>query len=59
LNYAHINLLSSKRLNYNLINSVVEELQFLVKIYTKKTLKTRKSKSTEEQNWSKETHFQF
>ena len=58
LNYAPIYLLSTKRLNHNLINSFVKKNKFLLKIYAKKkTLKTRKSKSTEKQNQAKETYF--
>jgi len=34
LNYAPIIRLSTKRLNPNLINSFVEKLQFIVKLYT-------------------------
>jgi len=36
LNYAPINLLSTKRLNPSLINSFIEKLQFIVKICAKK-----------------------
>jgi len=57
LNYAQINLLSIKRLPYNLINSFVETFQLLVKIYAKKNLETGKSKSTEKQRWEKEMYF--
>jgi len=56
-NYATINLLSTKRLTLNLINSFVKKFQYLIKIYIKKLLETRKSKSTEKWNWTKEMHF--
>jgi len=56
LNYSSINLLSTKRLHPNLINSFVKKLQFLVNIYANKTLEICYSKSIEKQNWEKETN---
>jgi len=53
LNYVPTNLLSTERLTPNLTNNFVEKIQFLIKIYTKKTLETRKSKNTKKQNYAK------
>jgi len=50
LNYAQINLLFTKRLNHNLINSFVKYSVSPQYICKKKTLEIRKSKSTEKQN---------
>jgi len=56
LNYTLINLLSTKRLTPNLINSFVGKVQFLVKIYINKLSKLVNRK-VPKKNSTKETHF--